>query len=444
MRIFISYTTRDHRDRALARQITDGLRARGVDVFFAPQTIRSGASWKKELLEELSTRCSHILVIVSAASVGSEEVLAEIALARQRAAADPTFSILPLVTGNVANPLSDLHWVEYSEERTEQVELISRALGLPPQTDYDRVFAPVILWGGRSSGAGELVPRLCDRRDQEHSFRAAFQSHLRRKAGAPQVYFISGADGEKHESLVDRFRWTFMTKFASEVTRDDDASVSMNHVLWPLSADPDEAWEELLSELFGAFDPAWLTTAKEITPRAFHELTRSRPEPVIAVQHALRSTAWNRASAQLLERYLHFWDDVAKLGPSTQILVFFNLVLCASDERNAEAVTSFVESFGEREEPKPLWSRLMSMVGSPIAPRMPLPQNISVTPLPTLLPIRREDVDDWFDQRLQGYDFSDRQRVCDELFGSSSSRKMADVERRLAAIYNDYQCEGRA
>ena len=58
MRIFISYTTRDHRDRALAQRITDGLKARAVDVFYAPQSLRGGAEWKDELRAELSSRAN--------------------------------------------------------------------------------------------------------------------------------------------------------------------------------------------------------------------------------------------------------------------------------------------------------------------------------------------------------------------------------------------------
>lgn len=440
MRIFISYTTRDHRDRALARQISDGLLARGVEVFFAPTAIRAGAKWKDELRAEISARCSHILVIISPASVASKEVLEEIALARARAAADPAFTILPLVTGTaVDNPLSDFDWVDYSDDRADQVENIARELGLPPQTEYDRAFAPVILWGNQSTGGGDLVPRLCDRRDQEHTFRSAFQAHLRRRARAPQVYFISGGEGEKHTSLVDRFRWTFMSSFAAEVKRDPDASVSLDTVPWAISTKLDEAIEELLAELFGVFDSGYLRDGRALTAAAFVKLTQGRPEPIIAVQHEIRSQSWNRITTQLIERYLRFWSEVADLKPAPQFVVFFNLVLCDSDERNAEALNEFVQSLTEEPVPsKPFWKRLGAFLGDGAAPRTPLPQNVAVTPLPPLQGVRREDVDDWFDQRLQGFDFKKRESVCDELFRSAPFRRMADVERRLAAIFNDY------
>lgn len=62
MRIFISYTTRDH----------------------------GGAEWKEALRAELSSRCSHVLVILSAASLGSKEVREEIDLALARFEGDLT------------------------------------------------------------------------------------------------------------------------------------------------------------------------------------------------------------------------------------------------------------------------------------------------------------------------------------------------------------------
>ena len=46
----------------------------------------------------------------------------------------------------------------------------------------------------------------------------------------------------------------------------------------------------------------------------------------------------------MIERYLKFWSDVAALQPAPQFVIFFNLVLCDSDERNAEAWSDFVQS----------------------------------------------------------------------------------------------------
>src|SRR5689334_9031073 len=139
MRIFISYTTRDHRDRALAQRITDALKARSVDVFYAPKSIRGGADWKEVLRAEINEQCTHILVILSAASLDSKEVREEIDLALARYEGDRSFQILPLVTGAIGeDPLSRFHQVAYDNDPDEQVEHIAAALGLPPQSASER------------------------------------------------------------------------------------------------------------------------------------------------------------------------------------------------------------------------------------------------------------------------------------------------------------------
>jgi len=442
VRIFISYTTRDHRDRALAQRITDGLKARAVEVFYAPQSIRGGAEWKEVLRAEIGSRCSHLLVILSAAALGSKEVREEIELALARFEGDRSFQILPLVTGAIAeDPLSRFQQVAYDNDPVEQVENIAAALQLPPQSASERVLK---LSSQRPGEEGDLVPRLCDRRDQEHSFRSAFHRHLKRLERAPQVYFISGAEGEKHGSLVERFQWTYMRDIAIQTRNDRDASVSKNEVPWPLSTNLDEAMDELLGELFGVFDHRYTSSHLPVTPADFRQLTANRPEPVVLVQHEIRSKGWSRITAQLIERYLKFWSDLATLQPVPQFFVFFNLVLCDSDEHNAEALRDFVQSLTDEPEEtrKPFWKRLL---GTADAPRAPLPKNIAVTPLPPLEAVRREDVDDWFDQRGQKFGFEKRQRVCDELFRSAAVRRMADVERRLTAVFfEQHFAEGRA
>jgi iSTAND domain-containing protein/TIR domain-containing protein len=444
MRVFISYTTRDHRDRALAQRITDGLKGRSVDVFYAPQSLRGGAEWKEVLRAEIRSHCSHIVVILSAASVASKEVREEIDLALARFEGDRSFQILPLVTGTIAeDPLSRFHQVAYDQDPDEQIENVAEALALPPQSASERALKPS---SQRAGEKGDLVPRLCDRREQEHSFRSAFNRHMKRIERAPQIYFISGAEGEKHSSLVERFQWTFMRDIAIQTRNDRDASVSKNDVLWPLSANVDEAMDELLGELFGVFESRYTHSRLPVTPADFQQLSANRLEPVVLVQHEIRSKAWSRVTAQVIERYLQFWSDVATLRPAPQFVVFFNLILCDSDERNAEALSDFVQSLtGEPGKPRPFWKRLGSVLGAPDAPRAPLPANIAVTPLPPLEAVRREDVDDWFDQRGQEIGFEKRQRVCEELFRSAPARHMADVERRLAAIFFEQRlAEGAA
>ena len=99
--IFLSHTTRDTRDVALAHRLAVGLRARGAGVWIAPDSIPSGDQWEEQVIAGILETCSHFLVILSAASVRASAVIEEIDLARQRYARERDFRILPLVMGDL-------------------------------------------------------------------------------------------------------------------------------------------------------------------------------------------------------------------------------------------------------------------------------------------------------------------------------------------------------
>ena len=101
LQVFISHTTSDPRDHALARSIADAIRKEGGGVWIAPDNIPAGDDWKKNLVRGILEECTHFLVILSAASIQSRWVIEEIDLARQRRSSDASFSILPLQAGRV-------------------------------------------------------------------------------------------------------------------------------------------------------------------------------------------------------------------------------------------------------------------------------------------------------------------------------------------------------
>lgn len=136
-RIFISHTVRDPRDGALAHGIAAGLKARGCEVWIAPESIPAGDRWAEAIVQAILAQCSHFVVILSAASSRSKWVLAEIKLARQRAERAPGFRILPLrigETGRFTNEkyLSALQALPYHDALDRQVEAIADAVGVVP------------------------------------------------------------------------------------------------------------------------------------------------------------------------------------------------------------------------------------------------------------------------------------------------------------------------
>lgn len=137
LKVFISHTVRDPRDRALAHTIADGLRARGCDVWIAPETIPVGDQWEEAIIQGILTQCSHFLVLLSAASTRSQPVLDEIGLARRRAEKAPPFRILPLWIGEPRRfihekSLKALQSLPYLESSDRQVEAVASAVGVVP------------------------------------------------------------------------------------------------------------------------------------------------------------------------------------------------------------------------------------------------------------------------------------------------------------------------
>jgi hypothetical protein len=138
-KVFLSHTTRDLRDHALAHALARGLRARGADVWIAPDSIPAGDAWQKSLVSGVMKECTAFLVIVSAATRDAKWVINEIQLAKARAQKDRTFKILPLSVGKVikhplAKFLSSLQRVPYRDAFHEQLEAVTSAIGLRPQS----------------------------------------------------------------------------------------------------------------------------------------------------------------------------------------------------------------------------------------------------------------------------------------------------------------------
>ncbi len=137
IRVFLSHTTRDHRDAELARRLAEGLSARGARVWIAPTSIPAGAEWEAQIVSGILEHCTHFLVIVSAASITADWVLREIQLAQERRKHDPGFTLLPLVVGHVGDfsggaDLARLQQIPYREDFAAQLDEVAAALGLRP------------------------------------------------------------------------------------------------------------------------------------------------------------------------------------------------------------------------------------------------------------------------------------------------------------------------
>ncbi|MFT3661155.1 MAG: toll/interleukin-1 receptor domain-containing protein [Gordonia sp. (in: high G+C Gram-positive bacteria)] len=75
--VFVSHS---RENRAIADQVTTELRRRGIRVFYAPTDIQSGENYQKVLYHALES-CTHLLILVSRASLTSVHVSRELDLA---------------------------------------------------------------------------------------------------------------------------------------------------------------------------------------------------------------------------------------------------------------------------------------------------------------------------------------------------------------------------
>jgi hypothetical protein len=83
MDIFISYASANNRE---AQLLTDLLKAQGLDVFFAQDSLRASDSWRLEIMQAVR-RCGVVVVLASSASRNSAWVQQEAGIAMASGAA---------------------------------------------------------------------------------------------------------------------------------------------------------------------------------------------------------------------------------------------------------------------------------------------------------------------------------------------------------------------
>lgn len=129
---FVSYS-RD--DGEFASRLAQDLKQAGGAIWIDKLDIHPGAMWERAL-EEALTNCSRVLVILSPASVGSENVMAEVAFGL-----DEKKEIIPVLYRDCKIPLR-LRPIQYIDFRKEQ--------------DYKRALGELLSTLGRENAPGEV------------------------------------------------------------------------------------------------------------------------------------------------------------------------------------------------------------------------------------------------------------------------------------------------
>lgn len=135
-KVFISYS---HSDKEFARQLDASLLANNVETFLDDREIKIGESIPRKIYDWISSS-SHLIYVVSAASVNSSYARDELDAAKTKANSSEDFRILPLLIDKVEPPPAISHikyadftdWRDPNAYRREFLELL-RAMGVEPR-----------------------------------------------------------------------------------------------------------------------------------------------------------------------------------------------------------------------------------------------------------------------------------------------------------------------
>ena len=116
---FISYSSKD---LAFIKRLHDDLQRKGVQCWFAPESLRAGDKFKMEIDEAIG-HCDKLLVILSSHSVTSDWIEHEVGVARHRENNGKRLVIIPILMETAAKQ-STKNWVKYIQNNRQITEFV--------------------------------------------------------------------------------------------------------------------------------------------------------------------------------------------------------------------------------------------------------------------------------------------------------------------------------
>ena len=174
---------------------------------------------------------------------------------------------------------------------------------------------------------GRLVAGLCDRQIQEDEFRDHFLDALERSPGAPQVFFITGEEGQCHDSLVQRLIHRIDRSAGAEATERSGGRVKK--IAWQYDGVLTQRRSRLVYSLFehlGSADRRRPLYARYRSAPAFAALLAASLNAYIAIQHEVHASRWDDATADLLTEYLKYLTELAQSEEHPIFVVFVSAI----------------------------------------------------------------------------------------------------------------------
>jgi TIR domain len=126
--VFISYA---REDSTFVKRLISDLKAAGANVWLDQIDIRPGSRWDREV-EKALTNCSELIVVVTSASIKSDQVMDEISYAL-----DERKTIIPIINGECSMPfrLRRLQYVDFRSDYPSSLGLLLKSLSLNQQVE---------------------------------------------------------------------------------------------------------------------------------------------------------------------------------------------------------------------------------------------------------------------------------------------------------------------
>jgi serine/threonine protein kinase len=280
---------------------------------------------------------------------------------------------------------------------------------------------------------GRLVAGLCDRQAQEDEFRDRLLDALDSCPGIPQAFFITGEEGQCHETLVQRLVDRVDRSIAVGTT--DRSGGRVKKIPWQYDGVLAQRCSRLFYSLFehlGSADGRQPPYAKDRSATAFHALLARSLNAYVAIQHDVHASRWDDTTTDLLRAYLKFLADVPQSEERPVVVVFVSVIF---PRAGGSAWTKLVPALDSTASRRKRVQRALSALEQTA--------RIPCCVLAELPPVTREDLLEWFSLN-HIYESEDRRmRAVDRLFpsGARAPKAMWEIEAFCAEELRTFAME---
>jgi hypothetical protein len=281
------------------------------------------------------------------------------------------------------------------------------------------------------SNLGNFVFKTCNRSRQVFEFMNFFTLHLKQSTGIPQVYFIHGQEKECHDSLVERLVHTQVKPLSEKKWGEQFGVITFKRLGWSYDGELADIQQDLKRALFMEFDPTY--SEDDLSAAALEELFMRSLNRLIIIYYTIHVVHWNDVLKESIRWYLTYLAAIKGRSSSPQVLVFFSFVY-----PEAKTSSRWKKWLGFNRFTKVSIEGELDLIisSNDLLPCLKLRE---------LLPVRRDDVKDWFSFNNIHLE-KRRYELLEKMFEGEDGKtvefkSMADIEAELLNIMKNVQQE---